>query len=704
MVRSRAVLNSQWEKPSSFFLNLEKKNFLNKSIPELIDETGNTQTNMNKIMEMQYLYYKDLFTTKPTIPILNSKYDYLTTNLPKLPEQQRDLLDLDITIEELELVIKQAKLNKAPGPDGYSNKFFKTFCTELLNWIFRSFKQAITVNALSPIIKRGTITCIPKQGKDRNLLKNWRPLTMLNSTYKFYSAILANRLKSTLETVVNPDQTGFIANRFIGDNTRLLYDTINHCEMENKEGLLIVLDFAKAFDTIEWSYIYTCMKIFGYGDRFITMIKLLHNDSTSVVENNGHFSNVIPLSRGCRQGDPISPYIFVLCAEILSHCIRECGDIKGIEVNGTEIFISQYAYDTTLFLEGSLAAIKKLMSILKWFKNISGLGINVDKTKAVKLGATRDRSLYWEGRYGMDWTNKFTVLGIDYNTNEMGEINKNNEKKISDIKKLIKLWQARKLSPYGKVTVIKSLFLSKITHLLLSLPSPKKILFEEINTLFKKFLWNNKPPKFRKEIIEAEIFDGGLKLHNLEKFDCSLKLGWIKRLLRSDSKWTTFPTVWGIYDMFTFGPDKLEATKEVIYNPFWYDFIISFNTLFKTDIMVQMDIIHELPLWFNPKLKLNFKMNWFERGVRTINDIVDSYGKPLSLTEFQAKFQLKTNFLEYGGFCKQIQNFLRYKDFPQSKTPLPRNSYLNIIANKDKKGVSNLYRTLQGRHYNIVTE
>ena len=365
MVRSRAVLNSQWERPSSFFLNLEKRNFLNKSIPELRDENGDTQTNMNKIMEMQYLYYSDLFTSKPTTPIPDSKYDYLTNNLPKLPEQQRDILDSDITIEELEFVIKQAKLNKAPGPDGYSNEFFKTFCNELIHWIFRSYRHAITINLLSTTIKKGTITCIPKQGKDRNLLKNWRPLTMLNSTYKFFSAILANRLKSTLETVVNPDQTGFIANRFIGDNTRLLYDTINHCEMEEQEGLLIVLNFAKAFDTIEWSYIYTCMNMFGYGDGFITMVKLLHNESTSVVENNGHYSKNIPLSRGCLQGDPISPYIFVLCAEILSHCIRECGDIKGIEVNGTEIFISQYADDTTLFLEGSLAAVKKLMGILK---------------------------------------------------------------------------------------------------------------------------------------------------------------------------------------------------------------------------------------------------------------------------------------------------------------------------------------------------
>ena len=83
-------------------------------------------------MEMQNCFYNDLFTSKSTIPIPDSKYDYLTDNLTKLLEQQQELLDSDITIDELEFVIKQAKLNKAPGPDGYSNEFFKTFCNELI--------------------------------------------------------------------------------------------------------------------------------------------------------------------------------------------------------------------------------------------------------------------------------------------------------------------------------------------------------------------------------------------------------------------------------------------------------------------------------------------------------------------------------------------------------------------------------------------
>ena len=136
MVRSRATINSQWEKPSSFLLNLEKKNFLNKSIPELLDNEGNAHTDIKEIMEMQHSFYNDLFTAKTITPIPDSKYDYLISNLPKLPDHLKQNMDSEITIEELELVIKRSKLNKAPGPDGFSNEFFKTFSHELTKMDF----------------------------------------------------------------------------------------------------------------------------------------------------------------------------------------------------------------------------------------------------------------------------------------------------------------------------------------------------------------------------------------------------------------------------------------------------------------------------------------------------------------------------------------------------------------------------------------
>ena len=135
--------------------------------------------------------------------------------------------------------------------------------------------------------------------------------------------------------IINNDQTGFISNRFIGENSCLLFDTITYTDTENVPGLLIKVGYAKAFDTIELCFIDECLKLFNFGDDFSSCIKLLQTGSVSKVEQCGNFSNEILLSRGCRQGDPISPY--VLCAEILSHVIREHRGIKGIVVYKSEV-------------------------------------------------------------------------------------------------------------------------------------------------------------------------------------------------------------------------------------------------------------------------------------------------------------------------------------------------------------------------------
>ena len=109
----------------------------------------------------------------------------------------------------------------------------------------------------------------------RNSLNNWRPLTLLNCSYKYISAMIANRLKSVLEELISADQTGFFSNRFIGENTRLLYDTIDYCQNENTDGLLIVVDYSKAFDTIEWNYIDQCLNRFNFGYKLISWVQLL---------------------------------------------------------------------------------------------------------------------------------------------------------------------------------------------------------------------------------------------------------------------------------------------------------------------------------------------------------------------------------------------------------------------------------------------
>ena len=175
----------------------------------------------------------------------------------------------------------------------------------------------------------------------------------------------------------------------------------------------------------------------------------------------------------------------------------------------------------------------------------------------------------------------------------------NIHRKMGEINKLIRIWHSRNLTPYGKVTIIKSLLMSKFTYMLLSLPSPKKELIDELNKTFSDFLWAGKPPKFRKEIMEAEIKDGGLKLHNIAIFDTALKLSWLKRFLKSNSKWTVFPREFELEGVFLYGVDYIERIEAMNTNQFWQDVLSSIKTLWKTSVVFDKNVIRETPLWYN---------------------------------------------------------------------------------------------------------
>ena len=172
----------------------------------------------------------------------------------------------------------------------------------------------------------------------------------------------------------------------------------------------------------------------------------------------------------------MSPYLFVLTAEIMAD-----KDIEGITLYEQENKTSLYADDTTLFLSANEQNIRKCMQILKDFARVSGLKVNKEKTKVVKLWGI----IFCED-LNLDWTQEFTSLGITYTIKEFNNITELNiETKIGEIQKLIGLWKARNLTPYGKIMIIKSLLISKNLHILLSLPSPAIELINKMEKMFK---------------------------------------------------------------------------------------------------------------------------------------------------------------------------------------------------------------------------
>ena len=242
-----------------------------------------------------------------------------------------------------------------------------------------------------------------KGNKPKEFLKNWRPISLLNVEYKIASASIAERVKNVLPNIINEDQNGFVKGRFIGENLRLVYDVMQNIEQTDTNGMILLVDFEKAFDSLAWSFIHKVLNLFNFGPGIQRWISTFYSGIQSCVQVNGHVSGWFEIQRGCRQGDPLSPYLFILSAELLAILSRQNEQIKGININSTEYLISQYADDTTFLLDGSKTSLEATLSLLTFFSKISGLNINIDKTKVIWIGRNKYSDVRYCTEYNLEW-------------------------------------------------------------------------------------------------------------------------------------------------------------------------------------------------------------------------------------------------------------------------------------------------------------
>ena len=218
---------------------------------------------------------------------------------------------------------------------------------------------------------------------------------MLTVLYKIASAAIANRLKSVLDKIISNNQTGFLKGRNISDCTRLVYDVMHYTEKNNIAGLLLLVDFEKAFDSVSWSFLNNCLKKLGFGRDFMRWITLFNTEIYASVLQCGFLSSRINIERGCRQGDPIAPYLFIICSQILTILIDQNKRIKGLEIMDTEIKITQFADDPSIFLDGTEGSLRQALNILEIYGNYSGLKMNKDKSELVWIGSKKIQKRYF---------------------------------------------------------------------------------------------------------------------------------------------------------------------------------------------------------------------------------------------------------------------------------------------------------------------
>lgn len=159
------------------------------------------------------------------------------------------------------------KKGKSPGMDGLPVEFYLSFWSIIETPLYEMIKECLDKEEMTTTMKQGIITLIPKPDKDHLSLDNWRPVTLLNVDYKILSLIFARRLKKGLNEIINETQTGFMTNRHISCNIRLVLDLIDYSEYVESDALILFLDFYKAFDTVEHQFLFRALQTFGFGEK-----------------------------------------------------------------------------------------------------------------------------------------------------------------------------------------------------------------------------------------------------------------------------------------------------------------------------------------------------------------------------------------------------------------------------------------------------
>ena len=331
--------------------------------------------------------------------------------------------------------------DKTPGTDGLTAEFYRYFWHEIADIMVDGFNYGFQAGRLSISQRQGVISLIYKKNKNLEYLKNWRPLSLLNTDYKIAKKTLACRLEKTLPTLISKSQTGYVKGRYIGENIRLISDLMYFTEHSNTSGIAL-------FDSLEWSFLLKALKTFNFGPQFIHWIEVLYQDVSSCVMNNGFSSPFFSIHRGVHQGCPLSGLLFVIAIELLGNSIRQAKDIKGINVGLNEIKLTQYADDTTVFVS-DVSSAKNLVELPDLFYECSGLKINSSKSEFLWLGPDRDSNDQVLNFLPPEYT--VYALGVHFSYNKNAAEKKNFISKLKALKTRLNMWMIRDLSLYGKV-------------------------------------------------------------------------------------------------------------------------------------------------------------------------------------------------------------------------------------------------------------
>ena len=453
-------------------------------------------------------------------------------------------LESSILEEEVWEALKSMGRDKAPGPDGFPLEFFLFSWDVVKEDIMKVITDFDNFGFLDWRLNTTFLALLPKKD-DVESMKDFRPISLIGTIFKLISKVLADRLKKVISPLISTNQGAFIHGRQILDGVLLANELIYSRIKAKENGILCKIDIEKAYDHVDWNFLDYVLSRMGFGSKWRFWVKTCIATASFSVLVNGSPKGFFKSSRGLRQGDPLSPFLFLMVMEglnLLLHRAKDLSWIKGFKAHrmGTMVTHLHFADDTLVFLEANQEQVEKLRLVLTCFELVSGLHINLAKSKIFAVGEVGNLDELAAGLGCEVLSLPSSYLGLPLGAKSTGVVKW--DPIVERFERKLASWKKPLLSKGARVTLIQSV-LSNLPVYFLSLFAIPISVAKRLERIMRNFLWEKKDGSQNYHLVKWDTItrsklDGGLGIRNIKEMNKALLGKWHWRFgLDDDMLW-----------------------------------------------------------------------------------------------------------------------------------------------------------------------
>ncbi|KAM0029767.1 putative RNA-directed DNA polymerase [Helianthus debilis subsp. tardiflorus] len=512
-----------------------------------------------------FSYFADKF-----VEPMNSRPVLACPFLSQVSDEEANSLVCSFTLAEIKSAVWECDGDRAPGPDGINLKFIKKFWNVLEGDFMSLFQHFFAAEQLNNGCMSSFLALIPKR-TDPGGLHEYRPISLIGCINKIVSKVLVNRLKSVIHKLVSKEQSGFLAGRSILDGVIILNEIIPWLKRNKKEGMVLKVDIEKAYDSLSWEFLNSILCQMNFPVKWRNWVMSIVTSVRASVLVNGSPTQEFPCSRGLRQGDPLSPFLFVLAMEALTGIMKQAcniGIFKGLGLSPNGVPISHFLYaDDVIFVgEWSFNNLINLKRLLRCFYLSSGLKVNLKKSSLYGVGLEDNQVQLMANMMGCTrGAFPFKYLGLQVGANM--NLIKNWDLVVEIFQKRLSLWKANTLTFGGRITLVCSVLNALPTYYFSLYKAPLGVI-KKLEKIRREFLWGSNDEKekmkwvaWRNMMTPKDL--GGMGFGSLRVANLAMLSKWWWRFkVEKDSLWRK--VVWEIHKntrAWSFIPVKSSLTS-----------------------------------------------------------------------------------------------------------------------------------------------